>query len=112
LRTIADAAKGADVVNTIDPGAIGRKGPISVPTKVAETPFIEDDAVTAWLKSFGPLPPFAVPISDTQQILGGKARSQIYDAIGRGALDAVKDGAKTLIIVASIVRYCARMQPA
>jgi hypothetical protein len=62
------------------------------------------------LRSFGPLP-FAAPIADAQRILGRKARSQVYEAIGRGELDAVKDGGKTLIIV-SIIRYCSRIQPA
>ena len=72
----------------------------------------DEDPITAWLKSFGPMRPYAVTIRDVRQILGGKARSQIYQAIGRGELDAVKDGSKTLIVVASIVRYCGRMRPA
>jgi hypothetical protein len=89
-------------VSTISPGLIVR--PEKLPA--------EDDAVTVWLKSLGPMRPFAVTIPDAQQILGRKARSQIYQAIGRGELEAVKDGAKTLVVVASIVRYCGQMRPA
>jgi hypothetical protein len=99
-------------VNIIDPGVTGRKGSKAVPTRPTEVMLDENDPVTGWLKSFGPLTPFAVPIDVTREILGGKARSQIYDAIGRGELDAIKDGKRTLIVVASIARYCARMQPA
>jgi hypothetical protein len=69
-------------------------------------------AVAAWVNSFGPLPPFAVNVSETRKVLGGKARSAVYDEIGLGNLDAVKDGGKTLITVESIIRYCSRMQPA
>jgi hypothetical protein len=99
-------------VNSIDPGVTGRKGSIGVPTKDAEELFDENNPVAGWMKSFGPLTPFAVPIDVTRELLGGKARSQIYEAIGRGELDAIKDGKRTLIVVASIARYCARMQPA
>jgi hypothetical protein len=56
--------------------------------------------------------PFAVSVPRSQQLLGDKSRSELYAALGRGELDAVKDGAKTLIIVASIVRYCSQMKPA
>jgi hypothetical protein len=70
------------------------------------------EAVTGWLASFGTTPPFAVSIPTARGILGDKSRSELYAAIGRGELDAVKDGTKTLIVVASIVRYVVRMQPA
>jgi hypothetical protein len=75
-------------------------------------PTLSNKAIAEWLKSFGPLTPFAVAIPRTQQLLGDKSRSEVYAAAGRGELDAVKDGAKTLITVASIIRYCASMQPA
>jgi hypothetical protein len=52
----------------------------------------------------GTLKPYAVPIKTAQELLGRKARSDIYEAIGRGELDAVKDGTKTLIVLASIER--------
>jgi hypothetical protein len=107
--------KGADAVNSIDPGLTGRKTSIAIPTKIAkkavDNPPGEEDAIAAWLRSFGPLP-FAVPIADAQKILGRKARSQIYEAIGRGELEAVKDGNKTLVIVSSIISYCSRMKSA
>ena len=47
--------------------------------------------------------PLAVLIPETMR-LTGKSRSGVYDAIGRGELDAVKDGARTLVTVASIRR--------
>ena len=99
-------------MNNLDPGVTGRKGSCPASANSAERPLGEDDAVTTWLKTFGSLQPFAVTITDTQLILGGKARSEIYKAIGRGDLDALKDGSKTLIVVSSIVRYCGRMRPA
>jgi hypothetical protein len=69
-------------------------------------------AVAAWIASFGKLMPFAVSVSETRKVLGGKARSGVYDEIGLGNLDAVKDGDRTLITTESIIRYCSRMQPA
>jgi hypothetical protein len=53
------------------------------------------------------LRPKAVTIRKAQEVLGDKARSQVYEAVGRGELDAVKDGNKTLITVESIERYMA-----
>jgi hypothetical protein len=70
------------------------------------------DAVAAWLASFGEMAPFAVEVSTARKLLGNKSRSELYAAIGRGELDAIKDNSKTLIVTASIVRYCSRMQPA
>jgi hypothetical protein len=69
-------------------------------------------AVEAWLQAFGPLPPLAVSISDARKALGNKSRSEVYAAVGRGELDALKDGAKTVITTASIVNYYSRMRPA
>ena len=99
-------------MNTINPGVTGRKNSIAVPGKGAETSPGQSDPVATWLKSFGVLAPFAVPIDVAQTLLGRKSRSQIYEAIGKGELDAVKDGGKTLVVVSSIVRYCERMKPA
>jgi hypothetical protein len=45
---------------------------------------------------------FAVPIKDARRRLGNKARSEIYEDVGAGLLEAVKDGRRTLIIVRSI----------
>jgi len=98
-------------MSAIDPGVTGRK---------TSTAIVDDDtiagrlngAISDWLKSFGPLAPFAVPIADAQQILGRKCRSQIYEACGRGELVAVKDRNKTLITVESIKAYVARLRPA
>jgi hypothetical protein len=56
--------------------------------------------------------PIAVPIKEAQRLLGDKSRSEVYIAIGRGELDAVKDGQKTLITVASIRRRQAALPPA
>jgi hypothetical protein len=50
------------------------------------------------------LKPFAVPLPVARKLLGGKSRSEIYKAVGRGELDAVKDGKRTLITTASIER--------
>jgi hypothetical protein len=59
---------------------------------------ISSDAILA-------LKPTAVPIRMAIPLLGGKARSEVYVLINKGRLDAVKDGAKTLITVASIDAY-------
>ncbi len=58
------------------------------------------------------LKPRAVPIRDARKLLGNKARSEVYREVGRGNLDAVKDGNKTLITLASIERYMASLPPA
>jgi Helix-turn-helix domain len=42
------------------------------------------------------------------QAILGMGRSKMYEALGRGELTAVKDGAKTLITVESIREYQAR----
>ena len=49
--------------------------------------------------------PVAVCIEDARPLLGGKAVSGIYRLIGRGQLQAVKDGKRTLVTLASIERY-------
>src|SRR5215469_11725301 len=39
-------------------------------------------------------------------------RSKMYDELGRGNLDAVRDGSRILITTESIARYQAQRQPA
>jgi len=51
-----------------------------------------------------PLEPFAVVMKTARNLLGGRAASTIYDMVGRGELDAVKDGKRILITMASIRR--------
>jgi hypothetical protein len=51
---------------------------------------------------------YAVPIKVARSALGDKARSEIYEAAGRGELVQVKDGHKTLVTVASIRSYQAK----
>jgi hypothetical protein len=58
------------------------------------------------------LKPVAVPIKTARLLLGGKARSEVYAAIGRGQLVALKDAKKTLVTVASIEAYMASLPPA
>lgn len=58
------------------------------------------------------LKPVAVPIKVARILLGGKARSEVYAAIGRGQLVALKDAKKTLVTVASIESYMANLPPA
>ena len=48
------------------------------------------------------LEPFAVPLKEARRLLGDMSHSRIYDIIGRGELEAVKDGGKTLITTRSI----------
>jgi hypothetical protein len=51
---------------------------------------------------------YAVPMKVARSALGDKARSEIYEAAGRGELVLVKDGHKTLVTVASIRSYQAK----
>jgi hypothetical protein len=62
------------------------------------------DAEVAELDEAPALKPFAVTMKAAQKLLADKARSEVYDAINRGELDAIKDGARTLITVESIER--------
>ena len=48
------------------------------------------------------LEPFAVKIPEAGRLLGNKCRSEIYEEIKAGLLEAVKDGRRTLITVRSI----------
>jgi hypothetical protein len=58
------------------------------------------------------LEPPAVTIPRARVMLGDKAASEVYEAAGRGELDLIKDGNKTLVTVASIRRYMAALPPA
>ena len=58
------------------------------------------------------LEPYAVPVPEAQRLLGDKSHSALYELLGRGELAAIKDGAKTLIVLASIWRYQASLPPA
>jgi hypothetical protein len=55
------------------------------------------------------LKPFAVTIADAKPLLANKCRSEIYECIARGELDAVKDGRRTLLTMESIERYMAAL---
>jgi hypothetical protein len=46
--------------------------------------------------------PFAVAVKDARPLLGNRSLSSIYEMLGRGELEAVKDGKRTLITIASI----------
>jgi hypothetical protein len=52
-----------------------------------------------------PAEPFAVPLPEAKRLLGGKCIAGIYVALGLGQLQAVKDGARTLVTTASIKAY-------
>jgi hypothetical protein len=57
--------------------------------------------------------PFAVPLrGEGRRLLGNKAVSEIYEAAGRGELELVKDGGRTLITLRSIEQYCSKWTPA
>jgi hypothetical protein len=55
--------------------------------------------------------PITVAIPEAMR-LTGMSRSGIYEAIGSGNLDGVKDGSRTLITMASIRRRQAALPPA
>jgi hypothetical protein len=48
--------------------------------------------------------PFAVSVKDARPLLGNRSLSSIYEMLARNELDAVKDGKRTLITLASIRR--------
>jgi hypothetical protein len=48
---------------------------------------------------------FAVPVPRARELLGDMCRSNLYKAAGRGLLDFVKAGDKTLVTIESIRRY-------
>jgi hypothetical protein len=50
------------------------------------------------------LRPLAVPIATAQILLGEVCRATVYNMVGRGELDALKDRGRTLITTASIER--------
>jgi hypothetical protein len=49
--------------------------------------------------------PYAVPVEKGRVLAGDKGRTQIYDLVKEGKLQAIKDGSKTLIVTESIYRY-------
>jgi hypothetical protein len=55
---------------------------------------------------------FAVPIKDARRRLGNKSRASIYQDVGAGKLEAVKDGRRTLITVRSIEAMQQSWRPA
>jgi hypothetical protein len=57
------------------------------------------------------LEPITVTIPQCMRITG-KSRSAVYEAIGRGELEAVKDGKLTLITFKSVKRRQAGLPPA
>jgi excisionase family DNA binding protein len=57
-----------------------------------------------------PLTPIAVSPVDAARI-AGVSRSRIYELIKAGELPAYKDGARTLILVADIEAWLARLKP-
>ena len=67
-------------------------------------------ASIAPLTPIASLKPFAVPIPVAKGLLF-KSRTGIYDAISKGLLEVVKDGPRTLIVLASIEKYSARLKP-
>jgi len=58
------------------------------------------------------LKPYAVDIPDARKLMGNKSRSGVYEAAARGEVDFVKDGKKTLVVLASIERRQAALPPA
>jgi Helix-turn-helix domain len=57
------------------------------------------------------LRPITVSIKDAQAITG-ISRSRLYECIGRGELDAVKDGDRILVTMASLERRQTALPPA
>jgi hypothetical protein len=57
------------------------------------------------------LKPYAVSIPVAQSLMGDKSRSEVYEAQARGEVDFVKDGKKTLVVLASIERRQASLPP-
>jgi hypothetical protein len=51
-----------------------------------------------------PSEPFAVSLKEAKPLLGGRSFSSIYEMLAKGELDAVKDGKRTLVTLASIRR--------
>jgi hypothetical protein len=56
--------------------------------------------------------PFAVPLKEARRLLGDMSHAKIYEIIGRGEVEAVKDGAKTLITMRSIHQRQQSLPPA
>jgi hypothetical protein len=58
------------------------------------------------------LKPYAVAIPVAQSLMGDKSRSEVYEAAAKGEIDLVKDGKKTLVVLASIESRQAALPPA
>jgi hypothetical protein len=58
--------------------------------------------------SAGPMPA-VVPLKVALRLLGNKSRSVFYVEAAQGKFDVFKDGVKTLVSVASINRYIAKL---
>jgi hypothetical protein len=70
------------------------------------------DAIKTWItQAFGGgVLPFGFDLSVASKILADKSRSGLYEAAGRGELEFVKDGAKTIVTTDSLISYLERMQ--
>jgi IS30 family transposase len=49
-----------------------------------------------------PFEPYAVSLTEARRLLGDMSHSRIYEVIGQGQLEAIKDGQKTLVTMRSI----------
>jgi hypothetical protein len=58
------------------------------------------------------LKPYAVDIPVARKLMGNKSRSEVYEAAAKGEVDFVKDGKKTLVVLASIERRQAALPAA
>ena len=58
------------------------------------------------------LEPPAVTVKEARRLLGDKCNNSAYEAVGSGALEAVKDRRKTLVTMRSIRAYMDAMPPA
>ena len=58
-----------------------------------------------------PVEPTHVETHEAKRLLGCK-HSKFYEIAAEGGIDLVKDGAKTLVVLASIRRYQARLPKA
>jgi hypothetical protein len=63
-------------------------------------------------KMDGRLAPLAVPIAETQRLLGGISRTSVYDLVRDGQLTKIKIGRRGLVTVASINALVDRLSEA
>jgi hypothetical protein len=57
------------------------------------------------------LEPIHIPVAAGCAYIG-KSRSAVYEAIGKGQIQAVKDGFRTLLVFESLKRFAAARAPA